>query len=67
MNRSLDARLALLAPRLKVVLPPGAGPFPVVVQMHDCRGVNPLQQDYAEVARALGVAAVIVDSSDRAA
>ncbi len=51
-----------LAPHLDVVRPDGAGPFPVVVQMHGCGGVQPLQRRYAEAARRAGVAAVIVDS-----
>ncbi len=60
--RDLSAHAAWLAPHLQVVRPPGAGPFPVVVQMHGCGGVQPMQLRYAEAARAAGVAAVVVDS-----
>lgn len=47
---------------LSVQLPDGAGPFPVVVQMHGCGGIQPMQQTYAEAALAAGIAVVIVDS-----
>jgi acyl-CoA synthetase (AMP-forming)/AMP-acid ligase II len=41
----------------KVLLPNGADPFPVVVQMHGCGGVQPkMQLRYAEAALAAGVA-----------
>jgi dienelactone hydrolase len=46
----------------EVLLPDGPGPFPVVVQMHGCGGVQPMQRRYAEAAREAGVAAVILDS-----
>ncbi len=58
----LEALAARLAPHLRVVRPEGPGPFPVVVQMHGCAGVQPFQARYAEAARRAGVAAVIVDS-----
>lgn len=45
-----------------VLLPEGEGPFPVVVQMHGCGGVQPMQQRYAEAALGAGVAVVILDS-----
>ena len=51
-----------LVPHLNVVKPAGPGPFPVVVQMHGCGGVQPMQTRYAEAASEAGVAAVIVDS-----
>jgi dienelactone hydrolase len=46
----------------EILLPAGRGPFPVVVQMHGCGGVQPMQRRYAEAARAAGVAVVILDS-----
>jgi dienelactone hydrolase len=46
----------------EVLLPCGDGPFPVVVQMHGCGGVQPMQKRYAEAALEAGVAVVILDS-----
>ena len=46
----------------EVLLPEGAGPFPVIVQMHGCGGVQPMQRRYADAALAAGVAVVILDS-----
>ena len=46
----------------EVLLPEGDGPFPVVIQMHGCGGILPMQRRYAEAAREAGVAAVILDS-----
>ncbi len=46
----------------QILLPEGEGPFPVVVQMHGCGGVQPMQRRYAEAAREAGVAVVILDS-----
>jgi len=63
-NMAFDpaAHAEWLCPHLRVVKPEGSGPFPVVVQMHGCGGVQPLQDRYARAASAAGVAAVIVDS-----
>ena len=58
----LPARAGRLTPHMQVVLPEGRGPFPVVVQMHGCGGLQPFQARYAQCARAVGVAAVVVDS-----
>jgi len=62
-NMAFDpaAHAEWLCPHLRVVKPEGSGPFPVVVQMHGCGGVQPLQDRYARAASAAGVAAVIVD------
>jgi dienelactone hydrolase len=46
----------------QVLLPEGDGPFPMVVQMHGCGGVQPMQRRYAEAALEAGVAVVILDS-----
>lgn len=46
----------------EVLLPDGAGPFPVVVQMHACGGLHAMQKRYAEAARCAGTAVVILDS-----
>ncbi len=59
---ALLAHGELLAPYIEVVRPDGPGPFPVMIQLHGCGGVQPLQRTYAEVARVNGAAAVIVDS-----
>jgi dienelactone hydrolase len=58
----LDALAAQLEPHLHLRLPDGPGPFPVVVQMHGCGGLQPAQFAYAEAAQARGIAAVVVDS-----
>jgi dienelactone hydrolase len=47
---------------MQVLVPDGEGPFPVVIQMHGCGGVQPMQRRYAETARQAGVAVVILDS-----
>ncbi len=62
MSRDLSAHAAWLAPHLTVIRPDGAGPFPVVAQMHGCAGCGRIQTLYAEAAREAGVAAVIIDS-----
>lgn len=59
MSQDLAARLIA---GLTVMRPSGPGPHPVVVQMHGCGGVQPLQTRYAQAAVGAGVAAVIVDS-----
>jgi len=59
---SFEQRVADLAVGLTIVKPDGAGPHPVVLQFHGCGGVKPIQERYAEAARAAGWAAVIVDS-----
>ena len=51
-----------LIDRAEILLPAGPGPFPVVVQMHGCGGVQPMQRRYAKAAVETGVAVVILDS-----
>ena len=58
----LAAHAGRLAAHIKVVRPVVPGRLPVVVQMHGCGGVLPMQFRYAEAARDCGVAAVVVDS-----
>ncbi|QUD87936.1 dienelactone hydrolase family protein [Phenylobacterium montanum] len=58
----LLAHAARLEPHLSVVRPTGLQRYPVVVQMHDCSGVNATQFRYAEAARDIGCAAVVLDS-----
>jgi dienelactone hydrolase len=58
----LETHARWLEPHLRVLTPPGEGPFPVVVQMHGCGGVHAMQTRYAEAAVEAGIAAVIVDS-----
>lgn len=62
MSTDLDAHAASLLPHATVVRPEGDGPFPVVLQLHGCGGIQPMQIRYAETARAAGVAAMVVDS-----
>ena len=51
-----------LVTHMHVLIPEGAGPFPVLVQMHGCGGVQPMQHRYAEAACRAGVAVVVLDS-----
>lgn len=45
-----------------MVKPQGAGPFPLVLQLHGCGGCKPFQMAYAEGLAASGVAALVLDS-----
>lgn len=51
-----------LASGFTVLKPSGAGPFPVVLQLHGCAGSQPFQNHYATEAVKAGVAVVIIDS-----
>ena len=50
--------------RLSAVLltPDGPGPFPVVILLHGCSGVRPIQSQWADRLRSWGYAALILDS-----
>jgi dienelactone hydrolase len=62
MTETLDQRIAAMAPGYEVHRPPGSGPYPVLIQLHGCGGKKPFQGDWAQVAKAAGWAAVVVDS-----
>ena len=47
---------------LQLYLPPGNGPFPAVVVMHGCGGINDHHRSWAGRLVGWGYAAVIVDS-----
>jgi dienelactone hydrolase len=61
-SETLEDRIAALMPHADIVKPEGAGPFPVVVQMHGCGGKKPFQQTWAQQAREAGWAAIVLDS-----
>lgn len=62
-KRPVSEHAARLRPYLDIRLPAGEGPFPAVLLLHGCGGVKDSpQKDYAEAARARGVAAVVLDS-----
>lgn len=58
----------LMASGLKLVTPPGPGPFPTVLLIHGCGGLeaaqgpNPIMDEYARSAVEAGWAAAILDS-----
>ncbi len=51
-----------ILPAATIRKPPGAGPFPLVIQLHGCGGVRPMQNAYADRALKCGYAVMIVDS-----
>ena len=59
---AFDRHRAMIEPHLRILYPPGEGPFPAVLLFHGCGGVRRIMRDYAEAAVKSGVAAVIVDS-----
>jgi dienelactone hydrolase len=56
------AQVALTA---RLLRPEGPGPFPAVVVLHDCLGVTPHEEAWAERLRAWGYVALVLDSSSR--
>lgn len=65
MNASaetLSQRAEALAPYMKVSLPSGDGPFPVVMMFHGCGGPRPMFNDWAQALNAAGIATINVDS-----
>jgi dienelactone hydrolase len=61
-RETLEQRIAALEPGIDVYKPDGPGPFPVVIQLHGCGGRKDFQTEWAEVVKAEGWAAVVVDS-----
>lgn len=59
---AFENRIQEIGAAAEVLLPEGPGPFPVLVQLHGCGGRGRNQRRWAEVARARGVAACILDS-----
>jgi dienelactone hydrolase len=61
-HETLEDRIAEMMPHADIVKPEGAGPFPVVVQMHGCGGKKPFQATWAQEVRKAGWAAIVLDS-----
>ncbi|HEX5006037.1 MAG TPA: dienelactone hydrolase family protein [Hyphomonadaceae bacterium] len=61
-RETLQQRIDQLLPGADLLLPEGAGPFPVVIQLHGCGGKGDFQLGWAEVARKAGWAVIVVDS-----
>lgn len=59
---TLSQRAEALAPHMKVSLPAGGGPFPVVMMFHGCGGPRPMFNDWAQALNAAGIATINVDS-----
>jgi dienelactone hydrolase len=52
----------LTSPRMALIRPPGTGPFPAIVLMHQCSGLNPAVTAWARRAVAQGYVVLLVDS-----
>jgi dienelactone hydrolase len=52
----------LTSPRMALLKPTGAGPFPVIVLMHQCAGLNAAVAAWARAAVARGYVVLLVDS-----
>lgn len=59
---TLSQRTAMLEPHFRVVRPAGAGPFPLIVLLHGCGGVQPFLDGYAKALAKIGAASLIVNS-----
>lgn len=59
---TVSQRAEALAPHMKVSLPAGDGPFPVVLMFHGCGGPRPMFATWARALNEAGVATVNVDS-----
>ncbi len=59
---TVSERIAALAPNMKVSLPAGDGPFPVVLMFHGCGGPRPMFTEWSRALNEAGAAAVMVDS-----
>ena len=61
-HETLEDRAAALLPACTILKPPGAGPFPAVLQLHGCGGCKNFQQTYAKHLQQAGIAAIVIDS-----
>jgi len=61
-RETLDQRMTAMMPYADIVKPQGAGPFPVVVQMHGCGGKKSFQATWALEAQKAGWAVIVLDS-----
>ena len=59
---SLETLARQMEPGFTVLRPEGPGPFGVLIQMHGCGGMQPLQMTYARAVCDAGFAVVVVDS-----
>ena len=53
---------SLVSPRMALIKPTGPGPFPAVVLMHQCGGLNPAVAAWARAAASHGYVVLLVDS-----
>ncbi len=62
MRETVDQRIDALIRSADISRPQGAGPHPLVIQLHGCGGKKPPQARWAKAALAAGWAAAVVDS-----
>jgi dienelactone hydrolase len=53
---------ALTRPRMALLKPDGAGPFPAIVMFHQCSGLNTSMADWAKLAVSRGYVVLLIDS-----